>query len=731
MASNIKGLTVEIGGDTTKLDAALKDVNKKSRDLSSELGQINKLLKMDPGNTELLAQKQKVLAEAISNTGDKLDKLKQAEKQVQEQFKRGEVSEEQVRALQREIVATEQKMDKYEQAAKETEDALRGVGKESDNVTKSSGKMGAALASAAKVGLTAVAAAAGAAVTALAGATVQAAAFADDMLTMSTVTGMSTDDLQAFNYAAGLLDVEVETITKSMAKNTKSMASAADGSKAYADAYKQLGVNVTDANGNLRDGETVYWEAIDALGQMTNETERDALAMQLFGKSAQELNPLIEAGSEAVNGLKQEAKDVGAVMSEDTLKALGAFDDSIQRLKGSAGAAKNSLGGVLLPELQMLTDAGTGLLADFTQNLNASGGGLEGLVSTVGDMAPQIAGVLTDMATQLLSSISTVLPMLTTVAVQLVTSLTTSIISMLPQLLTTGIEIVLALIDGLTQAIPQLTQAIVDMIPQLVDALVDGIPQMITGAVMLLLAIMEAIPQILPPLVAALPTIINTIVSTLLANLPILLQAAVTLFLAIVKAIPQMLGSLAAALPTIVSTVMDGLSELPSKVFDIGCDMVTGLWEGIQSLAGWLWDQVTGWAGGIWDGICSVFDTHSPSRKMRWLGQMVDEGLAEGIDDYASAPTKAAQRMSSGVLDATNSGLSFERSLSRPRTSAAAAMAGAGVTGNAAILTALEGIYDRLGHLQMVTDTGALVGEIVDKMDAALGAKQALLLRGV
>ena len=78
MANNIKGLTVEINGDTTKLGKALEDVNKKGRDLSSELGQINKMLKLDPGNTELLAQKQKVLAEAVANTAEKLDTLKKA-----------------------------------------------------------------------------------------------------------------------------------------------------------------------------------------------------------------------------------------------------------------------------------------------------------------------------------------------------------------------------------------------------------------------------------------------------------------------------------------------------------------------------------------------------------------------------------------------------------------------------------------------------------------------------
>ena len=124
MASKaLKGLTIEIGGDTTKLGKALEKTEKQSQGLSKELGDINKLLKLDPKNTELLAQKQKVLADAIGSTEEKLDTLREAEKQVQEQFKRGEVSEEQVRALQREIIATEKKLDSYKNAAKEAAEA--------------------------------------------------------------------------------------------------------------------------------------------------------------------------------------------------------------------------------------------------------------------------------------------------------------------------------------------------------------------------------------------------------------------------------------------------------------------------------------------------------------------------------------------------------------------------------------------------------------------------------
>lgn len=129
MASKvIKGLTVEIGGDTTKLGKALDKVETKTRDLSRELGEVNKLLRMDPGNADLLAQKQQILAEAVENTKEKLDTLKEAERQVQEQFERGEVSAEQVRALQREIAATEQKLKGYERAADETADEVARLG---------------------------------------------------------------------------------------------------------------------------------------------------------------------------------------------------------------------------------------------------------------------------------------------------------------------------------------------------------------------------------------------------------------------------------------------------------------------------------------------------------------------------------------------------------------------------------------------------------------------------
>ena len=812
MADSIKGLTVEIGGDTTKLGKALENVNKKSKDLSSELGQINRLLKLDPGNATLLAQKQKVLAEAVENTAKKLKTLKEAEKQVQKQFERGEVSEEQVRALQREIAATERKLDSYKGAAKETEKAIRGVGDESKKTEKKSSDLGKALGGAVIKGLAAVAAAAGAAATAMAAATVNAAAYADEILTLSTVTGMSTDDLQAFGYAAGLLDVDVETLTKSMAKNVKSMSSAATGSKAYADAYAQLGVSVTDANGNLRDSEAVYWEAIDALGQMTNETERDAVAMQLFGKSAQELNPLIEAGSEKINELKQEAKDVGAVMSEDTLAALGAFDDSVQRMKGSAGAAKNALGGVLLPELQLLTDTGTELLNEFTTKLNESGGGLDGFASVMSQMSGKISGILVNLVkqlgagvaniagpliTNLVNGFNTYLPIVVSKGGELLGKLGEGIKNAMPGLISKGLDIIMGLVTTLYNAAPglidagfgfikNLVQGLMDSLPTLLskvpeivskfaNILNDNVPRILKHGFDIIVQIVKGIIQAIPTLVANIPKIITAIVDvweafnwlSLGKKAFTLLKNGITSMLGAIKgaatsimngctntlralpgkllslgksaisglgsAIRSGLGTVKAGASTIFNGIVNYFKTLPSRMLSIGKDLIKGLWNGISDMSGWIIGKLQGFGDSVLQGIKNFFGISSPSRTMAdEVGKWIPAGMAEVITGNAKAATRAMAGLSQDIMDASPEvgGIGFERSLSSTARRSTYGT-GAAFLGDGAVLAKLEAIYQRLDKLQVVLDSGALVGGIMEPIDRSLASRQALRARGV
>ena len=126
--AKIKGITIEIAGNTAPLNKALEDVNKKSRDIQSELKQVEKLLKLNPKDTEMLAQKQKLLAEAVENSKEKLTRLKEAQQQVNEQFKKGEISEEQYRAFQREVVKAEQELAGFEKQLKSTSEAAKTLG---------------------------------------------------------------------------------------------------------------------------------------------------------------------------------------------------------------------------------------------------------------------------------------------------------------------------------------------------------------------------------------------------------------------------------------------------------------------------------------------------------------------------------------------------------------------------------------------------------------------------
>jgi len=195
-----------------------------------------------------------------------------------------------------------------------------------------------------------------------------AASASDEILSMSKRTGLSTDTLQEFAYMENLVDVSLDTITGSLSKLTKNMASARDGSGSAAEAFKQLGVSVTNSDGSLRSSEDVFGDVIDALGRVKNQTEADALAMNIFGKSAQQLNPLIKAGSEQLAAYAKEAHDVGYVMSEDVLAANGAVDDSMQRLQRSSEAFKNQLGSAMAPVIQDIIEKLSNVLSWLTDN---------------------------------------------------------------------------------------------------------------------------------------------------------------------------------------------------------------------------------------------------------------------------------------------------------------------------------------------------------------------------
>lgn len=325
MAGNIKGITIEFRGDTTKLDKALRQVNQETRSIDKELRQVDNALKFNPTNVDLWRQKQQLLTQKVSETKEKLDLLKNAQQQMDADGV--DKNSQEYRELQREIITTENKVKNFEGQLKKVGNVnLKAA---SEQVKELGSKLEAA--GQALIPLSTAGAAVAGGIGALAYKSGQAA---DDLNTLSKVTGIGTEELQKYNAAADLVDVSTEAIAKAHMKLSKNMASAANGSKAQAAAFEQLGVKVTNADGSLRDSDEVFQDVVTALGGMKNETERDALAMQLMGKSAMELNPLIEDQGETYKNVADTLNKYNLdFVDQETLDKANQFNDQLDTMK--------------------------------------------------------------------------------------------------------------------------------------------------------------------------------------------------------------------------------------------------------------------------------------------------------------------------------------------------------------------------------------------------------------
>lgn len=378
MASGrIKGITIEIGGDTTGLQQALSKVDKSLKTTNASLKDVNRLLKLDPSNVDLLRQKQGYLSQAVKDVKEKLEIEKEALSQLKASDTTGETTEKQ-KALEREIIEVEQELKKYQDELDDTEAALKGTTRETDKAADATEEYseetdqarGAtdqantgwtmakqALVDLAEKGLEIAIRAVKKLAEEMVAAVNDAADFADEILTLSAQTGLATDTLQEFQYMSELIDVSLDTISGSLTKLTNNMQSAATGSGAAYEAFRALGVTVTDSSGHLRNAEDVFYDVIDALGQMTNETERDAYSMDIFGRSAQDLNPMIEAGSDAIEAYAQEAREMGYVLDNDALTALGDMDDSFERVQRQMESVRNQIIAQMAPAIEEIADA--------------------------------------------------------------------------------------------------------------------------------------------------------------------------------------------------------------------------------------------------------------------------------------------------------------------------------------------------------------------------------------
>lgn len=677
----VVGITIDLLGRSSSLVSSLKSAESELNSCNAALKSVNSSLKFDSSNVDLLTSKSNLLSDAIQQNNTKLEVLKDAAAQAMQTLgQEGGASQAQVAELQAEIARTEATLRDLETEAEETGAALDSIGTEAPqdmaelsdsteeaaesltDVEEESGNAGAALdvlgGVAATVGasmaaaFTAAVAAAKEVGEALVNCTLDAAAYSDEIMTLSSTTGISTDTLQQLNYAAELMDVDVSTVTGSMVKLEKSMDSAREGTGAAAEAYAALGIEVTNADGSLKDSEEVFWQVVDALGQMEEGTDRNMLAQELLGKSCRELNPLLEIGSEGFAQLAAEAESTGYVLSSDELNNFGALDDQMQRLNNGATAAKNALGTVLLPTLTSLAGSGTDLLNKFTLAVKNSDGDISKIGGAISELLPELFAQINAQLPDLVSLISTV-----------VETLAQILIDNLPLLLDSALQIITTLTDGLLspENIGKITDAAVTIVLKLVEYLVSNLDKIVSAALQVMLALVNGLSSQLPTLIPAMVDAILTIVETLTSpeNLSLILDAALQLIVGLATGLVEALPKIIERLPEIITGIVDwllsdeGLGKIASTGFDLLVGIVQKLPEIITEIVSGVGSIIAGEDGILWkigtfaEDVWNAFKDLFPSidEVIGWGKDLIEgigDGIRQGWDSFTGAIGDAA-----------------------------------------------------------------------------------------
>ena len=385
---------------------AISEIGSGMKVLDSEMRKVSSAYAQNADSVEALNAKNDVLGRKISTQTEKIEYLRAALQQSAEKY--GE-ADKRTMQWQTSLNNAEAELNNLNNQLDENKQKIADSGKEMGNlgdvVNGLTSKLGIQLPDSMKSsmndmgsldaqslalagGFAAVAAAIVKAEKAMISMTKESAAFADNIITLSMQTGQSTQQLQEFAYASELIDVSVDTLQGSLTKLTNNMQDTMNGTGNAKASFEALGVSVTNADGSMRSANDVFYETIDALGQVKNETERDAMSMDIFGRSAQDLNPLIIQGSKTLKAYADEAHNMGYVLDDEALSALGAVDDAYQRLQKTQEGVKNQLAVEFAPYLEEFYGDVTTMVKDGGKAIKDSGivDAFGMLLETVGDI---------------------------------------------------------------------------------------------------------------------------------------------------------------------------------------------------------------------------------------------------------------------------------------------------------------------------------------------------------
>ena len=704
MASkNIKGITIEIGGNTTKLEDALKGVDKQVYGLNTDLKALNQALKLDPKNTELLAQKHDVLARNIAATKDRLETLKEAQRQMGDYNHLTDEQKASYNQLSLEIAKSESALKDMNKELKATsgidmsklKDGLKKVGEVALDVTKKLAQVTTAV-SGALAGVVAMGVKSYAELEQNLGGVETLFGDSADKVVENAKRAYKTAGVSANEYMAGVTSFSA-SLLQSLGGDTEKAADVADM------AFRDMSDNANKFGTDMASVQSAYQGFAKQ-----NFTLLDNLKLG-YGGTKTEMERLL-SDAEKITGVKYDISNLNDIYQaihviQGELGVTGTTaEEAEETISGSVGMMKaafdNFINGSGSPE--DLADAMTSMLKNVAKAISKLAPSiLSGIVTLIQTLIPQVVTLLTSLIPQLLTAITnminTLLTMITQNTTQLAATITTLINQIiqfittnLPLLLQMGITILLTLVQGITDSIPTLAEALPEVITTIINVIIENIPAVLEAAITLLMALVEAIPVIIEALVDALPTIIDTIINTLLDNLPMLLEACIKLFMALVEAIPKVVIELVKVLPTVVTStvktlwdnrgkileagkkmllnIRDGIvnnihelttkvKEIPQKVkdwigegldklHDVGDNFVKGIWQGISDGLGWIKSKLKEWVGNVVDFCKKILGIKSPSKVMadqvgKFMGEGVGEGFVDAMDDVEKQMAKS------------------------------------------------------------------------------------------
>lgn len=368
---------------------ALSDIKTDQKLLRSEMELAKSQYDKNGESVDGLKKKHDILKDSVDKQKEKVELLKDAVEKATEKYgendkKVGEwktqlnYAETDLNNLNKELEDNDKKLDDAEKGMKDAETAADNFGKEMDETGGKSKTFKDTLKENLTVtdvinGLKTAGGLAKAAWDEVYAIARDAAAYADDILTISKNTGIATTTLQQLKAAEPYIDVPLSNITDAIGKNTKAMGEAKEGSTKYKEAYEKLGVKIQEQDGTLRNSEDVFWDVVEALGNIENKTERDAASMELFGRKASDLTGLIKTGKDGLEEYTAKAEEMALILDDKALATLGDMDDSFQTLDQSVTSLKNQVALVFAPVITEVVDTVSGFIGDAAKWISEFG----------------------------------------------------------------------------------------------------------------------------------------------------------------------------------------------------------------------------------------------------------------------------------------------------------------------------------------------------------------------